>query len=277
MSTSTTHTKKTRPSIPTLKTSHLLAQHKNHVTFDPYITTKQFRPPHKNEVNFDPRTKASPLRSPHHNRVNFNPRQKTKVISTPSLKSGQSRYIKSFSTVTQKPSQVRPLYWNEINFDHPHDNHINFIPTLNSSEVPSPTRNQVNFDHPSQLRCLQSNQVISGPHVKPRSISTTHTKKNKSILTPTYETSPFRSHTNTTSISIPTLKLSQLRPPPAQKPSTCRSSVLNRVNLDPHLKPIQVRSLHLYQVHSDPPHWNPVNFNHPHNHVNFDHPYKSRF
>ena len=217
MSTSTTHTKKTRPSIPTLKTSHLLAQHKNHVTFDPYITTKQFRPPHKNEVNFDPRTKASPLRSPHHNRVNFNPRQKTKVISTPSLKSGQSRYIKSFSTVTQKPSQVRPLYWNEINFDHPHDNHINFIPTLNSSEVPSPTRNQVNFDHPSQLRCLQSNQVISGPHVKPRSISTTHTKKNKSILTPTYETSPFRSHTNTTSISIPTLKLSQLRPPPGTK------------------------------------------------------------
>ena len=109
---------------------------------------------HKNQVNLDPDTKNN-----------------------------------SFSTATQKPKSIPPLHWNRVNIDHPHNNPINFIPTLNevtSSSIPNTEtksiltthiktkaismllqkssdlrrayKNQVNFDY------LHKNQVNWSPH-----------------------------------------------------------------------------------------------------------------
>ena len=143
----------------------------------------------------------------HKNRVNFDPDTKNKT----------------FSTATKKPSHFRFLYWNQVNFDHPHTQ-INFIRALNSSQVSSPHWNQVNLDHPHNnhvnfdaytktkwfrarvqkpsefrpptLKPSQSlptlKQVIFGPHSQPKSIWPPG-KKQGSISIPTLKSSQFRS------------------------------------------------------------------------------------
>ena len=58
--------------------------------------------------------------------------------------------------------------------------------------------------------------------------------------------------------------------PPDTKTKLISIQTLKQVIFDPHKKPSQFWSLHWNQVNSDPPQWNHVYFDHPHNQVNFD-------
>ena len=59
--------------------------------------------------------------------------------------------------------------------------------------------------------------------------------------------------------------------PPETQTKLISIQTLERVIFDPHTKPSQLWSLLCNQVNPDPPHWNYVYFDHPHNNqVNFD-------
>ena len=47
--------------------------------------------------------------------------------------------------LTLKTSDFRPAYQDQVNYDHPHNNQINVVPTLRSSQFVPPTQNQAYF------------------------------------------------------------------------------------------------------------------------------------
>ena len=120
----------------------------------------QFPPPHQKQVNFDPNSKT---------KSNLIPLTKIKLIWT-LLKSSQfDPYTEinkksmprhrnevnfDFSTPIQIPSKFRSLHWNQIDFDHPHNNQIYLSLHWNKVKVHPPHWNQVNFDY------LQKNKLI---------------------------------------------------------------------------------------------------------------------
>ena len=88
---------KPRQSIPTLKTS-------------PHTKSSQFRSPHKNQLNCD---------HPHNNQINFIPTSQVRSLTLTSSQFRPPTKRKSFSMLTLQPSELRPAYKNQVNFDHP--------------------------------------------------------------------------------------------------------------------------------------------------------------
>ena len=88
-------------------------------------------PPHKNQVNFDPDTWTK-FSTPHKNQVNSIPYAEINSISIThtEIKSISTAHtkIKSISMPTLKPSHFRPVHKNQVNYDHPLENHINRYP-----------------------------------------------------------------------------------------------------------------------------------------------------
>ena len=81
-------------------------------------------PQHKNRVNFDPDTKTKSFSTPTQNKVDSDLYTEIKSRSIPYVEvksiSTTHRKTKSSSMLTLKPSDLRPAYKNQGNFDHPH-------------------------------------------------------------------------------------------------------------------------------------------------------------
>ena len=60
----------------------------------------------------------------------------------------------SIGMITLETSDLRPSYKKQSYFYHPHENQVNFIPTLKSSQVRSHHWNQVNFDPQSNITSI---------------------------------------------------------------------------------------------------------------------------
>ena len=103
------------------------------------LTQSYFRPIHENRIMIGPHTKSQSI-SP--------PAQKKKWISMP----------KWNTSISVSKLKTKEKYWNQINFDHPRNTLINFIPALKLSQVPSPAPKSSQFRPPtqklSQFRCL---------------------------------------------------------------------------------------------------------------------------
>ena len=137
----------------------------------------------------------------------------------------------------------------KINFDHLHNNQINFIPTL-SSQVRSATLRSSQF-RPSQknkstsvftlktsnFQSAHKNKVNFDPH-KNQSISVL-TLKPSQFLSPTQSQVNFDPNAEVKPISIPTLKTTQLCTPPDTKIKLISIQTPNQVIFDPHTKPSQ--------------------------------------
>ena len=118
-------------------------------------------------------------------RVNFDPDTKTKSFSTPTL----------------KPNKFRSLHWNQVKFDRPHWNRVNFD---------HPHKNQVSFDVYTITKRFAA-------RIQTKSIRPPKQNPSQSITLKTCQFRPVHSistpRTKHKSISIPTLKPSQIRSP----------------------------------------------------------------
>ena len=83
--------------------------------------------------------------------------------------------FKSICMIILKTSDFRTAVKNQVNFDHPHNQQIDFIPTLKSSQVRSPTLKSSRFGPPTQkpssFRPHHWNQANFDPHSNIKSIS----------------------------------------------------------------------------------------------------------
>ena len=183
--------------------------HKNHVYFAPHTETEyfeiptqkptQFRSLHWSPVDFDLHYKIKSIWTPRHqNQVNFDAYTKPRSTSTP----------------TPKPSSFWSLHWNEVNFDsHSYfksiliprrKNRVNLDTDTKNKSFSTAAHNQVNSDPPhwNQVYCdhhtHQLNQFHLYTEIKPISI-------------PHNEINSISTHTKTKSISLLTLKPSDLR------------------------------------------------------------------
>ena len=108
------------------------------------------------------------------NQVKFDPPQWNDV------RLNHPHKCESICVLTLKTSDFRPAFKNQVNFELPHNNQINFIPTLISNHTRSPALKSSQFRPPtqkrSQLSCLSWKRVIFGEHTNNKSTSTTHTK-----------------------------------------------------------------------------------------------------
>ena len=87
--------------------------------------------------------------------------------------------------LTLKPSDFRPAYKNQVNFDHPHKNQVNRSHT-NYNQFSARTQ------EPSQFGPPHKKQVKFDTHAKTKSISIPYAK-DKLISTSTLMSSQFRS------------------------------------------------------------------------------------
>ena len=112
---------------------------------------------------------------------------------------------KSISMLTPKPSDLRPAFKNQVNFDHPHKNQVYRLHKKQVNFGP----HTVNFDPPHKK------QVNFDSNTKTKSNSIPHTK-NRLISTPELKSSQFDPHSISKSFPMPRHK--------------------NQVNFDPHAK-----------------------------------------
>ena len=128
---------------------------KNPTNFDPDAKNKSFstatQKPNQCRSTI---LKWSHFRQPTHNRIHFilhwnqvkfDPNTEIKTIWTTHTK------YKSTCVLTLTTSDFRPAFKNQVNFDRPHNNQINFIPRLKSSKIWS-TRKSSQFARPTQKK-----------------------------------------------------------------------------------------------------------------------------
>ena len=115
-------------------------------------------------------------------------------------------------------------------------------------------------------------QVIFHRYTNTQSIPISSLKKQ--FWSPTQQPNQFNPYTEIKSSSSPTLKWLQFDPhsqnnsfsmPPDKKNKLISIQTLNNVSFHSHPRTSQFRSMHWNQGSSDPPNWNEVYFDHPHN------------
>ena len=100
--------------------------------------------------------------------------------------------FKSICMIILKTSDFRTAVKNQVNFDHPHNQQIDFIPTLKSSQVWSPTLKSSRFGPPTQ----EPNQVYLYTDIKSSSIHHTDIKLISTTITKTKSISTLKLKTN---------------------------------------------------------------------------------
>ena len=198
-SISTTHTETKSSSILTLKPSYFRSAYKNQVnivtlkqvTCDLYTKTdsmlihraemKSFSTTHTSTVSFSfyPGIKSSSI-----------PRTEIMLIWTVHTRT------KSIFKQTLKSSEFRPACKYQVHFFDPHNNRINFIPTLRSNQIRSPSQIKsisVLGLTTSNFRPAHKNKVNFEPRTKNKSISVL-TLKPSQFIPPTHNQVKFHAN-----------------------------------------------------------------------------------
>ena len=126
------------------------------------LKTSHFRPLHKNQINADPPHWSEVIfYNPLNNEIRFILHWNQIKSDPPHCNQGDLDHhtkSKSICMLRLKASDFRPCFKNQVNFDHPHNNQISFIPTLKSSQIRSPALKSSQNGPPtrktSQFSCL---------------------------------------------------------------------------------------------------------------------------
>ena len=127
---STTTSKPNQCGFTTPKLNHFWQLTQQPTRFHSKLEPSQVRSPTLNSSQFGPPTTTESISSPHWKHV---------IFVNPHKPSQSSSFLKT--------SDFRPTYKQQVNFYHPHNKQINFIPKLKLSQVRSQHWwYQVNFD-----------------------------------------------------------------------------------------------------------------------------------